>query len=642
MSHIFKRIKIIPALLALLMMIPAASCGSTRDANTETEKETETESAVTAGAPEVGEDEETVQTEEEIPAADPAASESSMRALSDEEAKKYKQRTNIPTLYIETETDYKRIKHGTYMNAVYTLVSDGQGIVGQPLQIKGRGNYSWSFPQKPYTIKLESGEPLLGMTKGKKWVLVTTYSDKTLLRNYLTLNMSSRTLGMDYAVEAEYVDVYLDGEYNGLYVLSEKVDLGKSRVDADALFEIEAKYRHDDCSDCVICPSGCHILFKEPIDEITDAKEHAALLKEYRELIQSADRAMEEGSDAYLDYIDVDSFVDWYIINELVKNYDSGFTTSCYFAVKDGKLYMGPCWDYDTCMGNQVVAECVNPVGYHVAFSPWYSMLLNDEYFTDALCARWTQLYNDGVFDGFLKSIDDTAKIIADSEKLDHAKYPAALTNHDLRGDLSRETWEDELDYLRDWVSSRISWLNSQWNDDIREGGLLDLASGKGGTSTRPAYADDETKKLFKSLENLTASVGVTRVRATVDGYGSEQVGNAFDGDPATKYCWPSNGESEITFTSKQAIAPTHYALMTANDTYDYSRRNPQKWKIYGSVDNKSWELMTEVNNGRDILTASNFTWHVFEIDNPGSYQYFKIWLDNDDVIQFSEIAFLK
>nr|MCR5264921.1 CotH kinase family protein [Clostridiales bacterium] len=527
-------------------------------------------------------------------------------------------------------------KKENYVKGVYTLVSDGTGIVEQPLSIKGRGNYSWSFPQKPYTVKLDSGEPLLGMDKGKKWVLVTTYSDKTLLRNYMTLNLSSRLLGMRYSVEAEYVDVYMDWEYNGLYALSEKVALGQNRCDADALFEIEAQYRHGDCSNCIICPSGCHLMLKEVRNDVDD-KEWASLLKYYGELIKNADKAMKKGSDEYLKYIDVESFVDWYIVNELVKNYDSGFTTSCYFCVKDDKLYMGPCWDYDTCMGNQIVAECVKPVGYHVANSPWYSMLLGDEYFLNALYSRWTQLWNDGVFDTFVRMLDETASVIADSERLDHKKYPAALTNHDLRGDMSRETWEGELDYLKDWVNTRLEWLNSEWNEAYdHEDSALMLVTGTGAK-----YLNSETRKLFESLDNLTASSGVSRISGTIDGYGDESVDKAFDGNYATKYCWPCNGESEIQFRTGDAISPTHYALMTANDTSSYTHRNPQKWKIYGSNDLSSWDLLTEVGDGRSILASADFTWHVFKLDNPGSYRYFKIWISNDDIVQFSEIALL-
>ena len=393
-----------------------------------------------------------------------------VHTLTAEEKEAYPQTTNLPALYIDLgKKNVNNIQHGVYTEATYSVVYNGEGITDKPLRIKGRANYSWSFPQKPYTLNLDEAAPLLGMNSGKKWVLITTYSDKTLLRNFLTLNLASELVGMEYAVQTRYVDVYFNGKYNGLYVLSQKIGLGDLQVNADALFEIEAQYRHGDCSNCIVCPSGTHIMFVEPIGDITDSAEREALMSRYRQLIVKADVAMTtKGWDEYSRYIDVDSFVDWYIINELVKNYDSGFTTSCYMYVKDGKLHMGPCWDYDTCMGNQNVATCIDPQGYHVAnssYSPWYQTLTRETDFVKALHDRWTQLYDDGVIAAYMKLLDDSVETIAESQKLDKKKWPQKLKMSDLRGHRSFYTYEEEVDYLRDWLNTRIAWLNSEWHN---------------------------------------------------------------------------------------------------------------------------------------------------------------------------------
>ena len=385
-------------------------------------------------------------------------------ALTDEEMQKYPQATNLPTLYIQLDGGKSKssIKHGVFSPASYTIVSDGRGIVEQPLDIAGRGNYSWSFDQKTYNLKLGTAEPLLGMTAGRKWVLITTWSDKTCLRNFITLNFACELLGMDYACETRFCDVYLNGKYNGLYVLSEKIALSSSRVDADALFECEAQYRHGDCSNCIVCPSGCHIIFKEPLDDETLSKtEKEELYKTYKQLMMKADVSLTKGIDVYSRYIDVDSFVDWYIVNELAKNYDSGFTTSCYCYAKDGKIYMGPCWDYDTCYGNQNAATCVWPEGWHVADSPWYGILTEDEGFKAALHKRWTELVDNGTMQKFLDVIDEMDGLTDASEKLDHKLYRSALS-HNMRSNPSR-THEDEVAYLKAWVRIRMKWFCSHW-----------------------------------------------------------------------------------------------------------------------------------------------------------------------------------
>ena len=394
----------------------------------------------------------------------------SAHTLTEEERAAYPQATNLPALYIDLgKTSLNNVQHHRFTPGTCSLVYDGEGFTDLGMQLKGRGNYSWSFPQKTYGMKLDEAAPLLGMNAGKKWVLITTYSDKTLLRNFIALNLASEILGMDYAVQTRYVDVYVNGKYNGLYVLSQNITLGSGQVDADALFEIEAQYRHSDCSNCIVCPSGTHIMFTEPIDDVTDEEERQTLMSTYRQLIVKADEAiMHKGKNVYSRYIDVDSFVDWYIMNELVKNYDSGFTTSCYMYVRDGKLHMGPCWDYDTCMGNQNAATCMYPEGYHVAasnYSPWYQTLTQEKDFKQAIHNRWTQLYDDGQIAAFMQLLDDQAEIISQSQKLDAKKWPQKLKMTDLRGHLSLFTYEEELDYLRNWLNTRIAWLNSEWHN---------------------------------------------------------------------------------------------------------------------------------------------------------------------------------
>lgn len=397
------------------------------------------------------------------------------RAPTPAEAEKYVQETNLPALYITLDNDVNinQITHDTYIPGTCSLIYEGEGIFDQSIEIKGRGNYSWSFPQKPYNLKFTEKTDLLGMGSARTWVLITTYSDKTLLRNYLTLSLAY-DIGMQYSPEVNYVDVYVNGKYNGLYVLSEKIQLNKNRINVDekigGLFEIEATYRHgngNNCPYCITVPSGVHIIYKEGKEEDLGAELKTEMLENFTELFVNADLAMKEGYDEFSKYIDVPSFIDWYIVNEFVKNFDSGFTTSCYCYVKgDGKIYMGPCWDYDTCMGNQEVATCILPTGYHVRTSAWYTMLNDDPVFEQMLNERWTELRNEGVFDKFLDDIYAIPKYIAQSEEMTHKLYKNALKSRDLRGGKSLFTYEEEVEYLHNWISKRITWLDKQWKID--------------------------------------------------------------------------------------------------------------------------------------------------------------------------------
>lgn len=383
----------------------------------------------------------------------------------------YPQLTNLPTLYIQLDdgVSFESLNKIEFISGTYTLVDGDSVIYEEKLEIKGRGNYSWSFPQKPYALKLETKADLIGKDQAaKRWILVTTYSDKTLLRNYLTLTLAYE-LGAEYTTECMYVDLYTNGEYHGVYVLTEKIQIHENRVNINitksALFEIEMEFRHSgNCHYCINLPSGVHIMMKDPDEDDMTTEELDKKFIEVKSFLTAADLSLSMGYDEYSQYIDVKSFVDWYIVNEFVKNYDSNFTTSCYcFIGDDGKLYMGPVWDYDTCYGNQDAATCMNPKGYHVTNAPWYSMLTSDETFKQLRNERWTELRDEGVFDDFITKIYDTVEYISESQVLNHERWPEALKSRDLRGGRSLMTYDAEVEYLIEWVTKRTEWLDVQW-----------------------------------------------------------------------------------------------------------------------------------------------------------------------------------
>ncbi len=389
-----------------------------------------------------------------------------------ETVEKYPQLTNLPTLYLEFESSagLRLVQHGVYTDATYTLV-DGDhtnSYYNLPLQIKGRGNYSWSFNQKPYSLKLEEKADLVGMGNARKWVLVTVHSDKTMLHNYLTQECAE-WLGLPGTCDNEYVDVVANGKYVGTYVLTEKIEIGKNRIDVaegkSALFEIEMVYRHT-CDLCVVMyenerdPSNSvHLRFKEykgkDVEDLTEEERREAL-KKYKKFFGDLEDAMKGGSMEELEqYIDVDSFVNWYLLNEITRNHDSKFVTSCYCYTGDnGKLYMGPCWDYDTCYG----AQFSETEGAWVQDAPWYKWLFrNHEPFVQACKERWTELRQSGndIVAWFDENIDATAARIAPSEAMNHDLYP--------NSEFVNTTYDSAVRYMKRWLESRFAWMDEEF-----------------------------------------------------------------------------------------------------------------------------------------------------------------------------------
>lgn len=461
-----KALCLILALLFLLM--PLVSCSKKKETEEPPEQTEKVRDRTVDPVPYVPID----QSKEEVISEEGYYKSGSGVYVTPETVDKYPRLTNLPTLYIEVESGLESVQHGVYKSATYTLVDSYvlDSYYEKPMQIKGRGNWSWSFAQKPYTLKLEEGADLLGMGKAKKWVLVTVHSDKTMMHNYMTQKLA-KNMGLYGTCDNEYIDVVCNGKYVGTYVLTEKIQLHENRInledDDGILFEIEMVYRHS-CKYCTLLyenksdPSrSIHLRLKEYGDwDLDDLKPYQLewmetfmpLLQNYFDIIASL---MQEGDlEGLRTYIDVDSFVNWYLLNELTRNYDSAFVTSCYcFIDEDKKLYMGPVWDYDTCYGIQDSAYDTQ----HIQDAPWFGWLLNNcEEFRELTRERWTKLRQEGgVIEEFYTAIDEVVKYITPSEILEHTVFPDS--------ELLNVPFDDAVEYFKTWLMNRFVWMDENF-----------------------------------------------------------------------------------------------------------------------------------------------------------------------------------
>lgn len=388
--------------------------------------------------------------------------------------------TDLPAIYINLDDNFPQdqIDKETYRPAKVSVVgaagyADMIETVGS---IKGRGNYSWSAEKKPYALKFDKKTDLLGMGKAKKWVLIANYWDKTMLRNYITLKMAA-DLGLDYTPEVAFVDLYINNVYRGNYLLTEKIEISSERVNIDdqnggVLFEIEQQYRHTDCTYCYETANGVHMTYKEPELKPEDGFTENFInnmMSTTNSFLDRLDASLSQGYGQYSRFIDVESFVDWYIVNEFCKNFDSQFVTSCYcyFDPVDGKLHMGPVWDYDTCYGNQSANGYGVPEGFLISEgAPWYRILTRDSNFSRLVSERWTALKADGTIFSVMENIINGAELIAESQVLNDQTWPNMLQTDGPRGDWNMvyKTYKEEVDYLRKFVAIRTLWLDEQWN----------------------------------------------------------------------------------------------------------------------------------------------------------------------------------
>ena len=351
-------------------------------------------------------------------------------------------------------------------------------------EVKGRGNTSWNFAQKPYSIKLASKASLLDIPKTKKYAIISPEADPTLLRNYMTYKTGLELDGIGYTPKVELVEAYLNGSYNGIYALVERIAIESGKIDIEEvdvngenltggyLIEKDAgdkvNWNGDPLFECPYQANPNDDVFTvqapdDPSQEVLD------YLTAYMKRVHGA--IMGTSGEDYTRYVDTDSWVDFVIMQEISKNIDGNLKTSCYMykEADNDKLYMTALWDFDNAYGNagwdnkapgrNDVVDCPSGTGtedFMVINSscPWYQKLYTIPAFRQALQEKYTQYRHTLVEDMFVK-LDAGAAYLADAVPGQNEKWNR-VGNH-----------AERVAGLRSWLEGRLKWLDSQWLLDV-------------------------------------------------------------------------------------------------------------------------------------------------------------------------------
>ena len=302
--------------------------------------------------------------------------------------------SGLPMVFIETaggaaipskHSDWLAGSKITIYNSDWTLAYEGE------MGIRGRGNSTWGYPKKPYAIKLDSKAEILGMPKHKRWVLLANWLDRTILRNCCSFELASRS-GLAYTPRGQFVEVFINGKHNGNYFLCEQIKVDKNRVNVDEhdtavtdggyLFELDSYY--DEEFKFKSSVRNLPYMFKDPDEDITD--EQFEFVKNYVNNLEAAlydDERFAAGE--YRNYIDVESFVDWWLVMELTGIWEPNHPKSSYMHKNSGgKLVMGPVWDFDW---ETYIPSYANQ--YRISTAMYYERLLQDPYFISVVKERW-------------------------------------------------------------------------------------------------------------------------------------------------------------------------------------------------------------------------------------------------------------
>lgn len=348
---------------------------------------------------------------------------------------------------------------------------ESKSLLDEGATIKVRGNTTALGAKRPYNIKLSSKQNVLGMGKGKKWCLLANMYDKSLMRNRLAFDFA-RVLGMQYIPDCRMVDVWVDGQYRGNYMLCEPVEAKENRVEIDPengdyLLEREASRYEEGATYIVTNRYQLRFVMGEP-EELT-AEQKTDLMNK---LDQVETAIATKNLDTIKQYIDVQSFVDMYIVEEFFKNVDADYS-SVRFYFKDGILYAGPVWDYDLSSGNCSKTDYYNynnlggsgksSEGFYADNSIWYRYLFQCEAFKTLVKQRYVEvqpqivnLYADNSLGK--NQMDCILEECAASFTANWKVWNVASKDSSAER-IPDKTFEENVQYLRTWLAERNSWM---------------------------------------------------------------------------------------------------------------------------------------------------------------------------------------
>ena len=389
-------------------------------------------------------------------------------------------------------------------------LNGGELYEGTAESIRGRGNSTWGLAKRPFQFKLSKKADLLGFGEAKTWNLIANGYDETRLRNRIAMELA-REIGMSYVPESQMIDLYINHVYYGNYYLSEKVEVDRERVairdmeetlsaaygvselgklksienpegtrkwtgavceeedlSGGYLLERELPARYaGELSGFVTSQGDYYVLqspryaSKEQVDYIAD------LMQEFQDAVSTEDGIHPQTGKHYSDYIDMDSFVRKYLVEEISKNYDGGVTSSFFYKPQDtvsDKIFAGPVWDFDVAFGNCNLDEIAsNPVGItrlsdHVYGTEVFARLYEKEDFYSDMVMLYEQKALPYLKSLLAGGIDRMVAESRQSAELDSIRWENLENRYQYYKD-----YDNDVRYLKYFIQERVSFLNSVW-----------------------------------------------------------------------------------------------------------------------------------------------------------------------------------
>ncbi len=415
--------------------------------------------------------------------------------------------SNLPLIIITTNG--QTIPDEPKITADMGIIYNGQGVRNNStdpfnhyngkIGIEIRGQSSQQFPMKSYSIELRDAtgnsqdKSLFGLPKESDWVLYAPYNEKTLMHNFLAYTLS-REMG-HWASNCRYVELVINGDYKGIYVFMEKIKRNSGRVNipkinttdiaGDAvtggyIFSID---KEADAWYSVIRPNFATnsqtIRFSYVYPKITSiVPEQKNYIKSYVDSFENILNGLQSQhkQTGWRKFADENSFIDYFIVNEISRNVD-GYRLSSFFykdrQSKDGKITAGPVWDFDLAFRNANYCNGSDTTGWAYQFNPvcpndfwqvpfWWDRFLSDTAFKSNLRCRWKQLRQTSLSLSHLFSlVDSIATLTTEARQRHFQRWPVLGQYIWPNPQPLATTYEGEIQTLKTWLAGRLKWMDA-------------------------------------------------------------------------------------------------------------------------------------------------------------------------------------
>lgn len=422
----------------------------------------------------------------------------------------------LPTLYVSTQSGNMEALDAdkSYKEKAFVELLDetGKELFSEDIKsISARGNQTFGYEKKSYQIRLKSPEDFMGMGESDTWILLCNVYDPAYIRNKLTYEMALQA-GMPASPRSEYIDVYFNGVYSGMYQLCEKVQVGENRIEIGDLekqnralngevldyiegfvsednrrkgtrlasdpqditggYLIEHDYgaKYEEETSGFITGLGDHYVLKNP-QHASEAEVAyiSGLMQEIEDAIRTEDGRHPVTGKHYTEYIDLESWADKYLVEEITRNNGGGASSSFFFKPEDSistKVYGGPVWDYDKGYGNasrhNKNTRDLGLLTLHASNTAWFYYLYQHEDFVETVKKEYREKFADYLSEMAERKIDEYLAKIEAAAVPDRVRFAHV---YDSLGEGALD-YKAQAEMVREFIRERKAFLDEVWLED--------------------------------------------------------------------------------------------------------------------------------------------------------------------------------